>query len=299
MITLSIQQKKALIINKDKSQERKAALYNIIGVGFYFKDQLDSTSYYYNTSYKIKQEIKTDNYQLAIATYNIGIVQEDLGDYDKAIAFYNKAAAYDLLDRGEEVGFLSDIYAALTNTYFKKNDLEKAEEFAEKALKIVIKKHGENSPNTSFVYIAYSNIFELKEEYQKSIDYIKKALEIRRKTYGNNHRWTAESLLSISESQLEIKQYAEAERNYKEAINIAKTINNKLIEAYAEMGLGTIYLKTNRHDLALEVLKTSKQKFVNAYGNFHETHLSALVLEAEAYFKQGTLKKASQIIENY
>lgn len=289
--------KKALSFNNEESQERKAALLNIIGVGFYFKDQLDSTSYYYNASYKIKQDINADNYQLAIATYNIGIVQEDLGDYDKAIEFYNKAAHHDLLDRGEEVGFLSDIYVALTNTYFKKNDLEKAEEFAEKALQIAIRRYGEDSPNTSFVYIAYSNIFELKGNYEKSIEYITKALVIRRKTYGNNHRWTAESLLSISESLVELERFTEAEKKYNEALTIARSIKNNLIEAYAEMGLGTIYMETKKYDLAVESLKAAKEKFINAYGKYHETHLSVLVIEAENYFKKGEPDTALQIIE--
>ncbi|WP_296380154.1 CHAT domain-containing protein [Winogradskyella sp.] len=290
--------KKALVLNNDESQERKAALLNIIGVGFYFKDQLDSTSYYYNKSYKIKQAIKADNYQLAITTYNIGIVQEDLGNYDEAIVFYNKAAQHDLLDRGEEVGFLSDIYVALTNTYFKKNDLEKAEEYAEKALQFAINRYGENSPNTSFVYIAYSNIFELKGDFKKSIEYVKKALDIRRKTYGNNHRWTAESLLSISESQVEIKRFSEAEKNYNEAITIAKSIKNNLIEAYAEMGLGTIYMETNQYDLAKSELKAAKLKFINSYGNYHETHLSVLVIEAENYFRKGNYETALQVIDD-
>ncbi|MBC8754058.1 CHAT domain-containing protein [Kordia sp. YSTF-M3] len=292
-----ISAKKALSYTNDQNQEQKAALLNIIGVGFYLKDQLDSALYYYNASYKIKQAIDADNYQLAIAKYNIGIVYEDLGDYDKAIEFYNKAAKYDLSDRGEEIGFLSDIYVALTNTYFSKNDLEKAEEYAEKALQIAIRRYGENSPNTSFAYIAYSNIFELKGDYKKSIEYVKKALEIRRNTYGANHRWTAESLLSISENQVELKRFTEAEKNYNEVITIAKSINNKLVQAYAEIGLGTIYIETNQHDLAIAALKAAKGKFITTYGNYHETHLRVLVLEAENYFKKGAPETALQIIE--
>lgn len=290
--------KKALVLNPEQNQERKSELLNIIGVGYYFKDQLDSTSYYYNASFKIKQKIKAHNYQLAITTYNIGIVQEDLGNYDKAIEFYNKAVVYDLLDRGEAIGFLSDIYVALTNTYFKKNDLEKAEEFAEKALQIAKKKYGEESPNISFVYIAYSNIFELKGDYKKNIEYIQKALNIRRKTYGNNHRWTAESLLSIAEGQIQLKQYAKAEKNYNEAIDIAKSINNNLVNAYAELGLGTIYMETNKHTLASQFLKASKTRFIKSYGNYHDTHLGVLVIEAENYFKQEQPQKALQIIED-
>ena len=290
--------KKALKLNKETNDERKAALLNIIGVGFYFNEELDSTSYYYNASYEIKQRIQTDNYQLAIATYNLGTVEESLGDYDKAIVFYNKAVQHDLLDGGEAVGFLSDIYVALTNTYFKKNDLEKAEEFAEKALQIAIKKYGDDSPQTSFVYIAYSNIFELKGDYEKSIEYIEKALEIRRKTYGNKHRWTAESLLSISESLIEVKRYEEAEHNYKEAISIAKSIGNNLVLAYAEMGLGTIYMKTSQQDLASQFLETSKSKFIKAYGNYHETHLSVLAIEAENHFTNNKSEKSLDIIED-
>ena len=126
--------KKAIILNADQDDTLKAALFNIVGVGFYFKEDLDSTLYYYDKSYKLKLQIKADHYDLAITTYNLGIVQEDLGDYKKAIEYYKKAAQHDLLDRGESVGFISDIYLALCNTYVKKNDLEKAEEFADKAL---------------------------------------------------------------------------------------------------------------------------------------------------------------------
>lgn len=288
--------KKALRYN-NIDQERKAALLNIIGVGFYFKEQLDSASYYYNESYKIKLNNNADNYQLAIATCNIGIVQEMLGEYDNAIALYNKSVQYDLLDRGEEIGILSDVYVALSNTYFKKNDLEKAEEFANKALRLAIKKYGIESPQTSFVYVSYANIFELKGDYEKNIEYLNKALNIRRKTYGNNHRWTAESLLSISEAQIEIGQFREAEKNYTEAISIAKSVKNNLIQAYAEMGLGNLYTKTNQYNLSAKLLKDSKEKFTNVFGDFHGTHFSVLVFEAENYFKKGDREKALQIIE--
>ena len=35
-------------------------------------------------------------------------MQEDLGDYDKAIAFYNKAAQHDLLDKGKHGEFRAE-----------------------------------------------------------------------------------------------------------------------------------------------------------------------------------------------
>ena len=289
--------KKALTLTSKEDKVRQAALLNIIGVGFYFKDELDSTSQYYNASYKIKKAIKADDYQLAITTYNIGIVEEDLGNYDEAIAFYNKAAQHDLNDRGEAVGFLSDIYVALTNTYFKKNDLEKAEEYADKALRVALKRYGEDSPNTSFVYVAYSNIFELKGEDEKNLEYIKKALQIRRKTYGDRHRWTAESLLSISEAQIKLKDYDNAIKNYNEAISIAKSINNEVVQSYAEMGLATIYTKTKQLNLAEKAIKTSKEGFAKAYGKYHETYLSVLIIEAEFYIEKKQLSKALQIIE--
>ena len=55
----------------------KAAMDNIIGVGFYFKSELDSTLIYYNRSYTVKKELEQDPYQLAISAYNLGIVYED------------------------------------------------------------------------------------------------------------------------------------------------------------------------------------------------------------------------------
>lgn len=290
--------KKALLLNDHNSHVQQAALLNVIGVGFYFREQLDSTLSYYNKSYKLKKLHLADAYQMAITTYNIGIVYEDLGDYDKAIDFYNEAVQYDLSDRGEDIGFVSDIYLALANTYAGKNDLEKAEEFAQKALQLAIKKYGEYSPQISFVYQAYANIFELKEDYDNTMKFIEKSLDIFRIIYGNKHRWTADALISIAEIQVKLGQFVSADKNFKEAITIGQHINNSLIIANAEMGLGTIHLKTNQTGLAMAFFKSSKIRFLNAYDKNHETYLAVSCLEVECLFKNHQFEKAGKIIDN-
>ena len=120
-----------------------AAMENIIGVGFYFKSQLDSTLYYYNRSYDLKKQFEKDTIQLAISIFNIGIVHENLGKYDKAIKTYHEAESL-LNSTTEKAVFMSDLYVALSNLYRKRNNLYKARSYAQLALKESVEKYGED-----------------------------------------------------------------------------------------------------------------------------------------------------------
>ena len=56
-----------------QNKENIAALNNIIGVGYYFNSQLDSTLHYYNKSFFQKKELNATSWKLAISAYNLGL----------------------------------------------------------------------------------------------------------------------------------------------------------------------------------------------------------------------------------
>jgi len=136
------------------------------------------------------------------------------------------------------------------------------------------------------VYQSYSNIFELRGDDKITLEYTEKALSIFRKTYGNIHRWTADALITVAEDRFNLKRYHRANKNYEEAINIAKCLDNVLIVAYAEMGRAEIFLKQNNLDKAKKCINNSKRNFLSVLDKNHETFLALLRIEAEYYLKQ-------------
>ena len=91
--------------------------YNTIGINHYFESDYDSTTYYYEKSLEIKSKIKTDPYALAVSTYNLALVYDDLGQSGKAMDLYKQAENY-LLKSKQEKNFLSDVYVGMALIYF-------------------------------------------------------------------------------------------------------------------------------------------------------------------------------------
>ena len=76
---------------------------------------------------------------MVIALFNLGIIYEVKSDYENAIEYYKKAEKLDIEDRGEDIGLLSHIYLAFTNTYSELGEINKAKEYAEKSLSLSIR----------------------------------------------------------------------------------------------------------------------------------------------------------------
>ena len=87
-----------------------------------------------------------------------------LGEYDKAIEFYNKALKIYLATLGENHPSTASTYNNLGLAWSDKGEYDKAIEFYNKALKITLATLGENHPHTKIVK---NNIEELKEKLKK------------------------------------------------------------------------------------------------------------------------------------
>ena len=282
---------------KEKDSSNQAAIYNIIGVGLYFQDKLDSTLVYYNKSLQLKEQLKADNYELAISTFNIGTVYEATADYDRAIFYYKQAEKYDLLDGGEVVGVLSDIYVAMVNSYYSMGDYGNAEIYSKKALQLASKVYGENSTYSSFVYVSYANLLELKNQRREAIEYIKKALEIRKKTYGYNHRWTFESYLDLGNNYLLLKELDSARVNLHYAFEVAKRLNSKVSLCYSKKVLGELQTAMGKHEDSQKLYQEAKRLSNEIYGENHDLSLEIQYLLAESYFFNKDIVAAKNSIE--
>lgn len=264
----SILARKSLLISlKSHDSLNIADSYNTIGINHYFEADYDSTTYYYEKSLEIKRKIKTDPYAIAVSTYNLALVYDDLGQTEKALELYKQAENY-LLESKQEKNFLSDVYVGMALIYFYSGDISKAEVYAEKAMEKGLKSYGEFNPNMTFVYTTYANILEAEKKHDESIALLEKNLKIRISTYGELHRWTCETYYDLANAYVLVKNYDKAERYYKKAIEIGKKINSRQYLANARNFLAQLYLDRGIHlDESERLLQTSLKTNITIYGN--------------------------------
>lgn len=280
----------------DKDSVNISAIDNIIGVCHYFKNDLDSTLYYYNKSYELKKQVTDDLESLAISEYNIGIVYEDLGQFDEAITAYNQASEY-LKAYGESESFLSDVYLATANTYAQLGRYMKAQEYGQLSLTKAEESYGIDNPNTSFVYESLTGLYTKTNDFENALTYGKKALDNRKKYYGNNHRWTAQSNTDLGIVNTKLKNYVLAENYFDKAISISKTIGDKVDLAEAYTNKADLYSEQQKFSATNNFLNDARILYQEVFGLQHHFVAQTLYDIAENYYKQEKTKKALETLD--
>ena len=266
--------------------------YNLIGIGFYFLSDYDSTKIYYEKSFSLKKKIKVKDKILAVSAYNLAILYEDLAQPEKALKLYKDAEAY-LLKNKEVKSFLSDVYVGIAHVYKGENDIYKAEEYSEKAMDVGLKSYGEFNPNMTFVYTSYANILEWKEKYKESIALLEKSLQIRKSAYGENHRWTCESYYDLASVYALDKQFGKAEEYFKKAIQIGEKTNSSQYLANAKTYLAKLYIDENINlEHAEQLLLSALDKKITIFGYKNDEI-------AEIYYYLSEIAKKNQEKEKF
>lgn len=278
----------------DKS--KIAALNNIVGVGFYFKSQLDSTLHYYNKSYLQKKELNLEKWQLAISAYNIGIVYEDLANYDEATKLYTQTVNL-LIEDTSSVNFLPDAYLALANTYKHKNNLVKALEYTNLALNEGIKKNGEDHPDMGFVYENNAAIYSALGDYKTAKYFTNKALFNNIKYYGLSHKWTAQSYGDLSEIMLKINKPDSALWAINKALSIEERVNNDVDFGVLYKTKSLVLIAKEEFKEALVCLNKSRVYSNKVYGKNNKAAASAWLQEAKIHLFLNDTLQINQAIE--
>jgi len=256
--------------------------------------------------------------------YGLGVANNDIKAYRKAITAYNKAIHLD--------PSYKQPYAGLGNSYFNLKDHSKSIEYFKKALEI--------DPEYETAYLGVGNVYFDLKEYYKSIDFYNKAFEINSKNseacfglgnayikLGNIDRAiefftlcveidpSPYSYNSLGNAYVELKNYNKALNLYKHSIKIdpknKRTLNGlgnayRLLKIYkksieffnkalsldsgyqfAYFGLGNVYLELDNYEKALQF-----------YSKAHEIDpdwMYALYGLGLAYYNMGDYSQSSEM----
>ncbi|MEG4848269.1 CHAT domain-containing protein, partial [Microcoleus sp. F10-C6] len=214
---------------------------------------------------------------------NLGIAYHDLGQYDKAIEFYEQS-----LEISREIGYRQGEADSLRNLGIAYHDLgqyDKAIEFYEQSLEIK-REIGDRKGEAISLSNLGSDYHDLGQ-YDKAIAFHKQSLEIKREI--GDRKGEAISLNQLGNAYFflgELKMI----RFHKQSLDIFRKIGNRLGEASALGNLGKDNNLFGRYHKAIELNEKSLDIY-RQIGN-RTGEASSLQSVGDAYYGLGDFPKA-------
>ena len=180
---------------------------------------------------------------------NIGLVYDDLGDYERAITIQQQALAVarQYQDRAEENRALGNIGVA----YLNLSDYGQAEDFFEQQRALAIQigdrdSEGRALNNLSVVYAAVG-------DYTQAIDYLEQYIGIAQET--GSRLGEGYALGNLGDIYTDLGQYDQAIALQLEYLSIAQELGNRFSEAAALNSLGFNYYYLEDFDRVIELFE--------------------------------------------
>ena len=241
----------------------KLDIYSECGMLFIFKDMLLGL---------LEKDL---DYKKAEILNILGVSYRDIGDYNKAIEYHEKALEIRINALGENQ---PELYNNLGISYDGLGDYGKAIEYHEKALEIRINTPGENQNHRNIIrsYVFLGKIYYGLGDYGKAIEYYEKALEIEINTLDENHPDIADYYNNLGVVYNDLGDYGKAIEYYEKALEIRINIlgeNDPDITFYysnigeSYHGLGDYGKAIEYYEKALEIIETVGTLYSGKYSD--------------------------------
>jgi tetratricopeptide (TPR) repeat protein len=233
-----------------------------------------------------------DTVNMAESYKFIGNYFSERGDYDEALKYLNKAAGlYTSLNDPTDYANLCSILAA---TYFDKNELQKGLNYLYEAIGIYKKIN--DTIGLSVPYQLLAEFFQTTHKYDSALFYDKLAVKLAISTGHKTKQ--ALTLKGIAELYTEMGNYAEAEKNYKQALSISKEITFKRNYYEIPYSLGLLYAKTGNYKDAFAYMDSAyaaRDSFLNEEKEKTMAEMTARFSNSELESKNKLLQKENDI----
>ncbi|CAF0714535.1 unnamed protein product [Adineta steineri] len=150
----------------------------------------------------------------------LGYVKNDLGDYEKAIWFLEKALEIQEKNFPPNHPDLATSYNNIGSVYNSMGEQSKAISFFEKALEIQEKTLPLNYADLGKTYNNIGSVYFITEDYSKALSFFEKALEILLKILPANHPHLATSYNNIAGVCHNMGEYSKALSSHEKALEI-------------------------------------------------------------------------------
>ncbi|CAF1372347.1 unnamed protein product [Adineta steineri] len=170
--------------------------------------------------YNALLEQTSDEGEKALYYNQLGFVHSDLGDYGKAIWYFEQRLEIGQKTLPSNHPLLASSYGNIGSVYGTMGEYSKALSYYEKTLKIQQKTRSSNHPSLATLYNNIGLVYKNMGQYSKALSYYAKALEIQQKTLPSNHPSLATAYNNIASVHDKRGKYSKALPFYKKALDI-------------------------------------------------------------------------------
>ncbi|NEU74237.1 tetratricopeptide repeat protein [Hassallia byssoidea VB512170] len=184
--------------------------------------------------------------QQAQIIIGIAATYRSLGDYPKAISYFNSARIL-LQKAGNRYGE-AEVFAQVSLLYDELGDKQKALESLNQAL--VLQRANSDKARVAFTLGSIGDIYQSFGDYQKALDTYNQALTLQRQVQDRSGE--GKSLKSIAQVYSYLGDYQLSTDTYAQALEIFKKIGDRSSEAQILDNIGTVYRIAEDYPKSLE-----------------------------------------------
>ena len=225
----------------------------------------------------------------AVLYFKIGRGYDNLGQYNKALAYYEKTKDISENVFGEAHSSTANIYNNIAGLYHAQGDYDKALAYNEKALVIYEKVLGAAHPNTATIWNNIAGVYDNLGEYDKALEYYEKAKTIREKVLGVAHPSTATTYNNIAAVYKVQGVYDKALAYFEKALDIKKKVLGVAHPDTATTwnNMAVVYHNMGEYDKALEYYGKAYPVYLKVLGAAHPYTKGTYDDMAATYAKSG------------
>lgn len=243
-----------------------------------------------------------DNYQKALDIYlrlnithmagrmhlEIGTYRMKTSDYPSALENFSKSLEF-FKKAGHKTG-MACCYGSMADLYNLQNDYKTSIEYLQKAIGLTLSKQ-----DKALMYTSIAENYNLLGNYQKSLSYFDSIVPTFKDI--NDFVGLYNSYLSFGIAYSNLKNYNKASEYYKISEHYATQLKNQDYILYARSNLSELYVKMNKPDSAIFLLK----EVIDSNVPLKDINLKLGVLKtiSEAYENKGDMKSAYLYYKQY
>jgi tetratricopeptide (TPR) repeat protein len=244
--------------------------------------------------------------KLSIVTQNAGRLcnqiayyVDDLGEYEKAVLFYQQALSIGEKTIGKDHPGYATRLNNLANVYQLQGKYDEAVKLFNQALAIDERTIGKDHPNYAKGLSNLAIVYQSQGKYDEAIELYKQAMLIDEKTIGKNHPDYAIDLNNLANVYQSQGKYDEAVELYKQALSIGEKTIGKDHPNYAIRlsNLAIVYRAQGKYDEAVELYKQALLIGEQTIGKDHPEYATRLNNLANVYESQGKYDEAVELFK--
>ncbi|HBE9109969.1 TPA: tetratricopeptide repeat protein [Clostridioides difficile] len=253
----------------DESIEISDLYTNLISIEKVDFEELEKRLIHYKKRIKLIRNVKGDILKEANTYNNIGVIYENLREFDKAIGYCEKALDIFELNKSKDRDInLLRIYGNLSTIYSRVEKHKKALYYCKKELKIAKKILNKKDIELAYVYKNIGFVNSNLGDDENALDCYKNALEIGKTNLEENHIEILNLYNNITSVYINLGEYEKALNYSKKMLNLNESREKESLyhKASSYNNISSSYKYLEEYEKAVKYGKKAKDILIEMFG---------------------------------